>query len=140
MSNAMPWLDLGWIVIRRGAVHSLLTAVHPPYVERVNSGQGIFFKKLSKTVPLHLGTLYICHFHFRSVFKSQKSYFSLREYFLRKIHKNSPLYTQSHSLVHKRPSCIIYGHIGYIHAWYVIITSWLVRKSLISSNFSVFYI
>ena len=61
----------------------------------------------------------------------KKSYFSLRKYFKRKIHKNSPLNTQRHSFVHQRSSCII-------HAWFCIITTWLIRFLLTSSNFSDF--
>ena len=55
-----------------------------------------------------------------------------------KIHKNSPLNTQSHSFVHQSSSSIIYDHIGCIHAWFCNITSCLVRFSLTLSNFNVF--
>ena len=65
-------------------------------------------------------------------------FFPLEHFSREKIHKNSPLNTQSHSFVHQSSSSIIYDHIGCIHAWFCNITSCLVRFSLTSSNFSVF--
>ena len=96
------------------AVRSLYKAL---YVERPRQKQGSFFK----TTPLHLETLYICLFHFRSFLRVQKSYFSLRKYFKRKIHINSFLNTQINSFfasnyifhllcLHRMNPCMVLNH------------------------------
>ena len=71
-----------------------------------------------------------CHSYY------QEPYFQKREKQIQIAHLN----TQINSKLHQISYSIFYVHIGEIHAWFYIITSFLVCSSLTSSNFSVFHI
>ena len=93
-----------------------LTSARGPYLMH-------FVKRPHSTYDLYI---YMSMF-FRSFLRVPKAYFSLRKYFKRKIIKNSPLNTQTISFDHQSSSRIIHDHLGFIHVWFCIITSFLVR-------------
>ena len=113
-------------------------AIHLPYVERVNSGQGQFSENLTEWHSIILTPYIYATLTLDRFWESSKYIFDLAFFQREKITKNSHLITQTLIHMHQTSSSIIHDHLGAIYAWVFFNTLCLVSYSVISYIYCVF--